>query len=268
MNLDDQLRRHDPARDVPAGLGRSPRAVATLARLTANDPGGRSSSAMSARPARRRLLRYAMAAIVAAAGVVLAPILGTDDDAALATWDAKPHPVTAEEAERYAKDCASWTQVGYPPQIIEVRGTWVMTYLASAGGEAQCLRSLTRSAEFPDGEGQAQSSPLTQTPAADALATVGVMETSGGVTNTQFLVAGKVGAEVTAVVFRTQGMRVQATVKNGRFTAWWPRRKPASLYGRLMDNTGWNGSPNPKVTITLSDGRTITKPVKEYDVNH
>jgi hypothetical protein len=272
MNIDDQLRHHDPARGVPEDLGRMPRAMATLARVTATEPGSE-PAAVSIRPARRkRVARYALAALVTSAGVVLAPILGTGD-AAVANWDAQPRPATAQEAAQYAQECATWTNVsldetpnGYEPKVVEVRGTWVMTYLASADGEAQCLRSTKP--DFADGENESQFGPLTQTPAADALATAGVLETSGGITNTQFIVAGKAGSQVTDVVFETQGMQVQATVKNGIFTAWWPQREPASLFGRLVDDSGFNGSPNPEVRITLSNGRTITKHVKDYDVNH
>jgi hypothetical protein len=66
----------------------------------------------------------------------------------------------------------------------------------------------------------------------------------------------------------TQGIQVKATVKNGIFTAWWPQRKPASLFGRLVDNPAFNASPNSKVKITPSNGKTITEHVKDYDVNH
>lgn len=267
MTIDDQLRRLDPARDVPEGLVRSPHAVATLARVTATEP-GTGPSPRSHR--RKRTARFVLAGIVASAGVAAAPILGTGD-AAFATWDAKPRPATTQEAKENAEQCAEWTGVplgSYEPKVVEVRGSWVMTYLASADGEAQCLRSTITTEEFPDGEGQAQSGPLAPTPAADALATVGVMETSGGVVNTQFVVGGKAGAAVAGVVFKSQGLHVQATVKNGRFTAWWPRRKPSTIFGRLMENTGYNGSPNPDVTITLTDGTSFTRPIKDYDVNH
>ncbi len=264
MNIDDQLRRLDPAREVPESLGRSVRAAATLARVTATEPATGPTTV-------KRTARYALAAVVASAGVLLAPILGTGGGAAFATWDAGSRPVTPQEAAHYAQECARWTKlpVGYEPKVIEVRGTWVMTYLASADGEAQCLRSMEPSPGFVDGENESVSGPLVRTPAADALATTGVLETSGGiVSSTHFMVAGKAGSRVTGVVFLAQDMRVRATVQNGSFTAWWPQRKPANLYGRLIDNTGFNGSPNPDVEVTLSDGRTITKQIKEYDVNH
>ena len=267
MTIDDQLRRLDPARDVPEGLVRSPRAVATLARVTATGP-GTGPSPRSRR--RKRTARFVLAGVVASAGVAAAPILGTGN-AAFATWDAQPRPATTQEAAENARECAEWTGFplgSYEPKVVEVRGSWVMTYLASAGSEAQCLRSTILTPEFPEGEGQAQSGPLAPTPAADALATVGVMETSGGVTNTQFVVGGKAGTAVAGIVFESQGLHVQATVKNGRFTAWWPRRKPSTIFGRLMENTGYNGSPNPRITITLKNGGTITGHIKDYDVNH
>jgi hypothetical protein len=211
MNLDDQLRHHDPARDIPDDLGHSPRALATLARLTATAP-----LTQPSRPAhRKRATRYALAATVVTAGVVLAPILSTGD-AAFADWDAVPRPATAQEAAHYAQECATWTQVSlgdYQPKVIEIRGTWVMTYLASEDGEAQCLRSTTPAPGFADGVNESQFGPLAQTPAADALATVGVLETSGGiVSGTQFMVSGKVGTQVTGVVFETEGVHVRATV--------------------------------------------------------
>ncbi|WP_199515869.1 hypothetical protein [Nucisporomicrobium flavum] len=266
MTLDDQLRRHDPARDVPDDLARSPRAMATLARVTATGP-----SATPLRPVRRtHAARYALVAVVAVAGLVVAPILGADD-AAFATWDADPRPATAQEAARYAKECAGWTRVplgDYQPQVVEVRGSWVMTYLASADGEAQCLRSTAPSPDFVDGENESMSGPLAETPPADGLATIGVLKTSGGLSSTQFMVAGKAGSKVTGVVFEAQGRRVRATVTNGRFTAWWPQREPDNLWGLLMDETGFNGSTNPRVSITLSDGTSHTERIRDYDVNY
>ncbi|UQU64210.1 hypothetical protein COUCH_35490 [Couchioplanes caeruleus] len=263
MTLDDQLRHHDPAHDVPDDLGRSPRAMATLARVTATE--------QTVRPLRRkRVARYAVAAVVAVVGVVVAPILGADD-AAFATWDADPQPATRQEAAHYAKECAEWTRVplgDYQPQVVEVRGSWVMTYLASADGEAQCLRSTAPSPGFVDGENESMSGALPDTPPADGLATTGVLKTSGGLSSTQFMVAGKAGPEVTGVVFEAQGRQVRATVTNGRFTAWWPQREPDNLWGLIMDETGYNGSTNPRVTITLSDGTSHTERIRKYDVNY
>ncbi|GIE34858.1 hypothetical protein Ait01nite_079030 [Actinoplanes italicus] len=264
MTLDDQLRRHDSARDVPEDLGRAPRAAATLARVTATAPGN------GPRPVhRKRAARFALAAVVVVAGLVVAPVLGTDE-AALGSWEPDPRPATGREGAHYAAECAEWTGAAadYEPKVIEVRGTWVMTYLVSANGEAQCLRSTEPASGFVDGANQSMSGPLLQTPAANGLATTGVLETSAGLSSTTyFMVAGKVGTRVTEVVFASQGMQVRATVRNGYFTAWWPRRKPASIAGRLLDNTGYNGSPNPDVTLTLSDGEIITRPIKEYDAN-
>ncbi|MBM2614928.1 hypothetical protein JIG36_05065 [Actinoplanes sp. LDG1-06] len=267
MTLDDQLRRHDPARHVPDDLARSPHALATLARVTATEP-GTGSPAVSYRPPRRRAFRYAMAAAVATAGVaVSAPILG-DDQAAVATWDAQPKPASAQDAARYTKDCSQWTGIRTgTAQMVEVRGIWVMTYLSTADGDAQCLRSTRPTAESPDGEGQASYGPALPAPAADALSTVGVMETSGGVTATQFLIAGKAGADVTGVVFHAEDMDIRATVRNGHFAAWWPQRKPSSIVGRMVENTGYSGSPNPDVTITLKSGRSFTTEIKDYDTN-
>lgn len=271
--IDDQLRRSDPARGIPADLGHSPRARAALARLTAIEPGTQPSP-VAVRP-RRRAVRYALAAAVVSAGATVVPVLGTND-AAFADWDATPVPVTAEKATHYAQECARWTHVplgpgprAYQAKVVEARGTWVMTYLASSDAEAQCLRSTEPSPDFVDGENENSFGPLAETPAADGLVTAGVLETSDGVVSTrQFLVAGKVGAEVTGVSFAAQGVHVQATVHDGTFTAWWPQRQPATLLGRVLENTGYNGSPNPEVTITLRDGRTITGHVKDYDVNH
>jgi len=272
MTIDDQLRAHDPARGVPDDLASSPRAVAALARVTATGPGAGPAPVLPRLGRRRRPIRLVAAAAVAVSGAALAPVLGTGG--AAASWDAVPRPATTQEVAQFARECAEWTGVplggdrnGYEPKVVEVRGVWVMTYLASEDGEAQCLRSTAPSPGYLDGENQSMFGPLPQTPAADGLATTGVMETSGGMSSTQFLVAGKAGAQVTGVVFDTQGMRVRATVKDGRFTAWWPRRKPASLVGRLIEDTGFNGSPNPKVEITLGDGRTITKHVKDYNMN-
>jgi hypothetical protein len=92
---------------------------------------------------RRRAIRFVLAGVVASAGVAAAPILGTGD-AALATWDAEPRPAATQEAAENATKCAAWTGVplgSYEPKVVEMRGSGVMTYLASADGEAQCLQS-------------------------------------------------------------------------------------------------------------------------------
>ncbi|MDY7087865.1 MAG: hypothetical protein SYR96_22510 [Actinomycetota bacterium] len=267
---DEWLRCHDPARHVPDGLVRSVRATVGLARITATEPG----SGTPAEPARnpvhgRRAVRFALAGVVAVAGVSAAPILGTDD-AATATWDAVARPATPQQVAENGRRCAEFTGIGAnaTPRMVELRGTWVMTYVTTPTGEAQCLNSTVRTAVHPDGEGEAMSGPLLPVPAADALATIGVHMTSAGVsTGTQFMVSGKAGSRVVAVTFETQDMQVKATVKDGYFTAWWPRRTPDTIAGRLIDYSGYNGSPNPKVTITLTGGKRIETRIKDYDVN-
>ncbi|MBL7255770.1 hypothetical protein [Paractinoplanes lichenicola] len=267
---DEQLRPHDPARHIPDHLVRAPHAAATLTRIMATEP-GTGTPAVSARPARRarRVAQFALAGVVATVGLAAAPILGTDH-AATATWEAVARPATPQELAENGRECAEWTRLGpgATPRMVEMRGAWVMTYVTTATGEAQCLSSTVKTAEYPDGEGEASSGPLLPVPAANALATSGVHMTSGGVSSgTQFMVSGKAGSQVTAITFSTQDMQVKATVKDGYFTAWWPKRKPDTIAGRLIDYSGYNGSPNPEVTITLRNGQTIETRIKDYDVN-
>lgn len=267
MNLDEQLQRHDSARDIVGDLSRSPHAMATLTRVTATD----SVAAPRLAVRGKRAVRYGLAAVTAAAGAVLAPVLGTGN-AAFATWDARPVPATSQQAEHYARDCAGFDPSadprGYRTEVVEVRGAWVMTYLTAQDREIQCLRATKTSAGFSKGEGQALSGPLLTAPEADALATIGVMEMADDDgANRQYLVSGTTGTKVIGVVFETQGTKVQATVTNSRFTAWWPQQVPNNPLGRFVDYTGWNNSANPTVTLTLADGTTITNPIREYDVN-
>ncbi len=274
MNIDDQLRHYDPARYIPEGLGQTPRAIALLDRITTDGPAVEGSAVSLRSVRRKRVARYSLAAVVASAGVVFAPVLATGD-AAIANWDATPRPVTGQEAARDAQSCAAFTKVslertpgGYKTKIVEARGTWTMAYLASADSEAQCLLTseLTPAKSNFQVGNFAQSGPLTATPAADALATTGVVYRTAPDTATQYMVAGKVGSQVTGVVFEAQGALVQATVKDGVFTAWWPQRKPSTIFGRALEHLGYNGSTNPEVQITLNNGALITKHVKDYDI--
>ncbi|HST83136.1 MAG TPA: hypothetical protein VLL08_15485 [Kineosporiaceae bacterium] len=267
MDIDQQLRRLDPAAEIPEDLGRSARAEAVLASITSTHPDG---GQIPVRSRRRPWRRYLLAAATAV-GVLVAPVLG--GSTAYASWTAVPRMVTAQEAKAFGQECLkSWssedTDVDYQVRLVEARGLWSYTVLTGAGGrEAACL--FKRS---PDRDGTSQgggfSGKLVQTPAADALVTnsVGEVQLAAG-DDHQLAVTGKAGANVASVAFRIDGTDVQATLKDGYFAAWWPQRDGKTLLSRMADVVNGGGPPNPKVVITLLDGTTRIARIQQFDVS-
>jgi hypothetical protein len=283
MITDQQLLRFDAAAGISDDLGRSPHALATLVRITSTAPEG---SQTPARPIRRRWRRYSFAA-VAAAGVLVAPVLGTG--AAYASWSAVPRPATAREAAALGKNCLisatveGETSHDYKVRLIEIRGVWSYTILdAPDGFAARCVFSSEPVTQHSAGYAPSykpnltMTGPLRGTPAADGLVTDGVLDvdpnqgstTTGNEQGHQMTVDGKVGSNVRNVSFLIDGTDVDATVKDGWFAAWWPQRVGNSLAKRAIDDLLDNdGPPNPKVVITLIDGTTRVAHIGDYDTS-
>ena len=261
MNLDQQLRRHDPARHLTDYLALSPQAEATFAQVTSTTPGHLTKTSK-----RKRRTRYCLAAVLAAVVVVAAPVFG-GSNAAIADWTAKPRPVTAEEWAYWEKQCNTWPGQEYEARIVEARGKYFgMAYLVSADGlrEVTCL--VTDEQPLPanfDGDGVSSSGPLAPVPtSADGLSTNSVMSADlfAGV---QYVATGRVGDDVAAVSFIADGVYIEATLKDGFFAAWWPERRPKTLLGQLLES----GPPNPDVKITLKDGTSRVQPIQDFDVS-
>ncbi|GLY13453.1 hypothetical protein Kisp01_04690 [Kineosporia sp. NBRC 101677] len=261
MNLDQQLRRHDPAQHLTEDLALSPQAAATFAEVTSTPPGRQARASK-----RKRRTRYSLAAVLAAVVVVAAPVFG-GSNAAIADWTAKPEPMTAAEWAHWEKACNSWPGQEYEARIVESRGEhFGMAYLVSADGlrEVTCLATDERPlpANF-EGSGQSISGPVTPMPSsADGLATNSVMSVDlfAGV---QYVATGRVGGDVAAVSFDAGGVYIEATLMDGFFAAWWPERRPKTLLGQLLEN----GPPNPDVKITLKDGTSRVEPIQDFDVS-
>jgi hypothetical protein len=265
MDIDQQLRQLDPAAEIPHDLGRSSRAEATFFSITSNHMEG-SRETPQRSPQQHRWRRISIAAVATAAGVLVAPVLGSGT--AYASWTAVPRPATAQEADAWGRKCLeSWSGHSYAVRMVESRGSWSYTVLTSADGyEATCLSTSTPALDGSVSTGF--SGPLPQTPAPDGLVTNSVRE--GALTansDHQLEVTGKAGAKVAAVAFRIDGTDVQATLKDGYFAAWWPQHEGNNLLSRLTNALGSDGPPDPDVVITLIDGTTRITPIQRFDVS-
>ncbi|GLY27413.1 hypothetical protein [Kineosporia sp. NBRC 101731] len=264
MNLERTLRQHDAAADVTDDLIASPRAAATLFRVTQEVPG-----TAGILPKRRHRIRYSMAVVIAAVGVVVAPVLG-GGNAAFAEWTTKARAATPAEARQWGTYCQG--MVGdaldgirrvYSPQVVEMRGKLALAYLEAPDGyESLCVTETEPSGPGGSFTGQSLTGKLSAVPVADGLATNSVLDVQlqGG---TLYAVAGKMGDDVVSVTFDAGGVDAEATVQNGYFVAWWPERKPASLLERATRN----GPPNPDVKITLKDGTSRVRPIQDFDIS-
>lgn len=74
--------------------------------------------------------------------------------------------------------------------------------------------------------------------------------------NLASLVDGAVGADVAAVTIRASGRLVKATVRDGRFAAWWPGKGFAD--GPSQPSSGGGPRLNLRHDVTLTDGTTYS----------
>ncbi len=190
-------------------------------------------------------------------------------------WTATPVPVSNAVAEELARTCRDsmlrgQQQMDDPPEsgaarfawllgrsqlvLSERRGGWIYVWLATDDGlNAACVfgDSTVPGQRSDDGyvhaeEGGGLDAPH-PTPRPDGLVAqpfAGTITTVGGRATT----TGFVGADVSGVLVDVRdGRRVEATVENGRFLAWWPMTSDA-----FPDDVTY--------TVTLRDG-TVLPPI-------
>jgi hypothetical protein len=188
------------------------------------------------------------------------------------SWSATPEPVPPAVAETLARTCRS-TQIrsvedmGDPPEsgvgryirslrstdlvLSEQRGGWIVVWLATAdGANVACTFGDSTVPGPHDADGYVRGSSgggldgPPPTPSPDGLVAqrfAGTITSVGGSATT----AGVVGADVSGVVVDVRdGRRVEATVENGRFLAWWPMSSDA-----FPDDVTY--------TVTLRDGTVL-----------
>ncbi|MEU6657345.1 hypothetical protein ABZ904_50935 [Streptomyces sp. NPDC046900] len=202
-------------------------------------------------PRRRRpLLWVAAGALTAAAAVAVvgqashsAPGSGVLPAAELASWTGTPSrlPATSPEAAAAEKWCVkalgsdySGTSVSYAN--LDVRGSITSVVVTDGKTISYCLTDKA-------GHGMAEVIDPVKTLAGNAIEVDSAGGHGEGSTGLNYLV-GSVGTDVKAVTLHDGDRTIEATIQNGRFTAWWPSDEPTGSAG--------------KVDITLKNGSTRT----------
>ncbi len=256
------LRTLDPAASAEPRVS-SAVAQESLAAILASDlhPVPSTTDLLESRPRSRRWLVLVAAATAGALALAIGPQLG-GGDAAFASWTSTPNDVTPTDLDAAAAGCRTFLTNALPPDkpdsasagtddgaptsadieastpvIAERRGDWTFVLMSSAGFEISCLTSKDRY-----GSGAIDSSTNDAPPAREVRVTAlgaSLMDDEGFVS-----VNGLVGKDVTGVVVHTADRDLRATVKAGRFLAWWPqtveREEPPF--------------PTIRLTLTFADG--------------
>ncbi|MGL5811344.1 MAG: hypothetical protein ACRCYQ_15500 [Nocardioides sp.] len=219
------------------------RSATTLAGILATDPERLVGDPRPARPARAGRRRLWIALPVAAASVLaaLAAPSVISSESAFAGWSEIPQPLARAEAQKAAEICLkdrwdAFAGAGPAPAtsrvlLSERRGGHIyVSMLTDDARELSCL--LPAALEVDDSDfaessyGTAKSVDDTPEPGARQIRE----ETYAGVPlqgdNWFEWTEGKVGSEITRVWIELVGkdLRIEASVGNGRYAAWWPRR--------------------------------------------
>ncbi|MGQ2913038.1 hypothetical protein [Aeromicrobium sp.] len=217
-------------------------------------------------PRRRRQGGRALVAAAAAAAAAVAVPMVLGGGSAFASWSAVPEPLTPSASAIASDACRSAMGVnsdGLQTVMGERRGGWTFVLLQGAGGEAACLMPQ-KLIDSDSGASRADGffgsydpdPPAAPTPASDAIVESESMAGSvslpgrlslGTVDGWFVWVRGYVGRDVVAVtVDPPVGPDVEASVKDGRFSAWWPA-------GNAEGNDAGSGGAWA-FTVTLADG--------------
>lgn len=205
----------------------------------------------------RRLVPIGM--LAAAALAVAAAEVTLGGSSAFASWTVKPEPLTGPDTAAVADTCR--TRLGMPDGdnqtlLAERRGGWTYVFISAPVGEATCLMRNAAAGQDPEGhEIFADLAEPTPTATVDPRQIVETGSTGVSTDEGWFRrgwltwTYGYAGNDVTSVTVRTPlGTDVEATVRNGRFAAWWPSERPSSKHPEVMG--AWH------YTVTLSDGST------------
>lgn len=207
---------------------------------------------------RRRWRRLVPLGALAAAGTTAAA-LAFGGGSAFASWTATPEPLTSTKTVKAADTCRA--KLDMPDSdnqtlLAERRGGWTYVFISGPVGEATCLMRNAVAGQDPEGHeifaDLAEPTPMATVKPREIVeigsTAVGTDEgwfRKGWLTWTY----GYAGNDVKSVTVRTPlGTDVEATVKNGRFAAWWPSERPSSKNPEVMG--AWH------FTVTLNDGST------------
>lgn len=220
---------------------------------------GATTTGTTPRVRRRRLLLGLGAALVAAVFAVSGPVWNRN--VAYASWTPVPVVMSPAESATAVDVCLTAYQQSRPnppaPLIAERRGGWAYVLIPlPANIETSCIMptdalragNVLRGGQFFGGTGD--HPPLRPSPRHLYRLVSGVGNTDEGMLA---YTEGEVGRDVVAVTITTpRGVRVVASVANGRYAAWWP--------------AGKNTLTNPEISgaslydLTLRDGTTSREP--------
>lgn len=214
----------------------------------------------TAAPRRQRRARVIAALGLTAMAAVLVPTALTAP--ALASWTATPAPLSPADAEAAASTCRAASALDASSRLVigERRGGWVYVLLEGTG-EAKCLMpddQIGTGGDVGFFGSFDPDPPAAPTPASDGLiehdSQGGSMSVRGRVplTTTKewvYWVNGFVGRDVVAVTVQPDvGPKVEASVVDGRYSAWWPAGPARGDNPGI--SAGWT------YTVTLTDGTT------------
>jgi hypothetical protein len=238
------------------------RADARLERIVAT-PAAAASAHTRRRPARRRLavLIAAAAAVITIAAIAL-PLRGTGDSGvAYASWSAVPAAVAAHDLDTVADACRErLDDPTMPVALAERRGNFVAVLFHTNNPDlsAACVAwNRPGSTQVDHVElGIGGSNGPAWTPAAGRI-TEGMIAQFAGDPPASFT-DGAVGRGVVGVTIHAGTQSVTATVKGGRYAAWWPGKAVSDG----PNQPSGEGGPSPILTydVRLADG-TVKKDV-------
>ena len=279
------------------------RRASTLTTILASDPGLPAPTPKVAPARGRRALRWVAlpgAAAAATAGVLaLQGLVGPDQ--AWASWTPTPEAVSATDLAKVSDACRAQVSDAQPdaqdipegvptpqldPQALtalvsERRGTWVFVTLTATSSDgvhwsATCLADLpSGSTEDPQdvtiglagGGGWAppQGAELVEgSMSSFAPATGPLAFLPGGPDNPASATDGWVGPDVTGVTIHAGDLTVEATLKDGRYAAWWPGAA-FDMPETLPPSGEWAGPPSlVTYDLTLRDGTVIKDAKSTY----
>lgn len=260
--LEVVLREMDPAPRILTEDERQ-RASATRDRILST-PGVEHVRTGSDRKNRHR--GRALGAVAIAATVAIAVPAAIGGGSAFASWTATPQPLSRSDAAAAATTCQSALGIdgrSARAVISEKRGGWTYVLVESPAGEGACLMPEKLIGSSDSGARKKglfgtfnTDPPEAPTPSPDGIVENGSMGGSVSLpgrlpfTSTDgwfSWVGGYVGSDVTGVtVHPPVGPDVEATVSQGRFSAWWPAGEARG------DNPGVSGAWS--YTVTLVDG--------------
>jgi hypothetical protein len=157
----------------------------------------------------------ALTAAAAGAGVLIIS-LGAGTSNAFAGWTAKPTKAPPGQVAAAAAGCAGSPSASAPLKLSDTRGPFTFLIYADDKSSATCIKGPSNTAVHASGS----SSPVSVPDDRILLTPAHVGNYRGPAFS---LIDGRTGAGVSGVTLvLADGTKVQATVSNGWYLAWWP----------------------------------------------